>query len=138
MPRALLACCLLLGACAGPLPEPDPQRAWVDIYTTPGNVLLAERLDQLPVKDGRYYQLTPGAHQLQLRLQFELPGGNGLDHSGGGSQRTCLFGLDYAGFQAGQHYRVNAGQQGYRGWVRLYDAQRQLLARGRELRCGAL
>jgi hypothetical protein len=138
MSRTLLLCCLLLGACAGPLPEPDPLQAWVDVLGAPDNVLLAERLDRLPVKDGRYYQLPPGPHQLQLRLQFALPGANGLDHSGAGSLRTCLFNLDYGHFQAGQRYTVNAGQQGYRGWVRLYDAQRQLLAHGRQLRCGAL
>ena len=138
MTRALLACCLLLGACAGPLPERDSQQAWVEIYTEPGNVLLAERRDRLPVNDGRYYQLTPGAHSLQLRLQFDLPGGSGLNQSGGGSQRTCLFGLDYAKFQAGQSYRIAGGQRGYRGWVRLYDSQHQVLARGREVHCGAL
>lgn len=136
MARTLLAGCLLLTACAGPLPERDSQRAWVDLYTAPGNVLMADRLDRLPVRDGRYYQLTPGPHQLQLRLQYERPSGNGREQPGGGELRTCLFSLDYADFQAGQHYRINAGQQGYRSWVRLYDAQRQLLARGRELRCG--
>ena len=135
---ALVIGCLWLGACAGPLPERDPRLAWVDLYTTPGNVLLAERLDRRSVNDGRYYQLTPGAHSLQLRLQFDLPGGNGLNQTGGGSQRTCLFDLDYADFQGGQTYRVEAGQQGYRGWVRLYDSQRQVLSRGREARCGAL
>lgn len=138
MPRILLISCLLLSACAGPLPERNPQQAWVELYTSPGNSLLAERLDRLSVTDGRYYQLTPGPHQLQLRLQFELPGGNGLHHSGGGGQRTCLFNLDYDSFKAGHSYRVSAGQKGYRGWVRLYDDQRQVLARGRELRCGAL
>lgn len=138
MSRVLLAICLLLSACAGPLPTPDQQLAWVDLYSAPGNLLSANRLDRLPVNDGRYYQLTPGPHQLQVRLQFELPGGNGREQFGGGEQRTCLFSLDYADFQAGQHYRINAGQQGYRGWVRLYDAQRQVLARGRQLRCGAL
>jgi hypothetical protein len=138
MSRRFLVVCLLLAGCAGPLPERDPQQAWVDLYTTPGNLLSANRLDRLPVKDGRYYQLAPGPHQLQLRLQFELPGGNGSEQMGGGELRTCLFSIDYANFQAGQNYRINAGQQGYRGWVRLYDAQRQVLARGRQLRCGAL
>lgn len=138
MSRALLLCCLLLSACAGPLPVPDPRQAWVEVLGAPDNVLLAERLDRLPVKDGRYYQLQPGPHQLQLRLQFALPGGNGPERFGDGSLRTCLFNLDYGHFQAGQRYRVKAGQQGYRGWVRLYDSQRQLLAHGRQLRCGAL
>jgi hypothetical protein len=137
MSRALLLCCLLLSACAGPLPERDPLQAWVDVPGAPDNVLLAERLDRLTVKDGRYYQLQPGPHQLQLRLQFALPGGNGRERLGE-TLRTCLFNLDYGHFQAGQRYRVRAGQQGYRGWVRLYDAQGQLLARGRQSRCGAL
>jgi hypothetical protein len=138
MSRALLLCCLFLAACAGPIAVPDPRQAWVDVSSAPGNVLLAERLDRLSVKDGRYYQLQPGPHQLQLRLQFALPGGNGREHFGDDTLRTCLFNLDYGHFQAGQRYRIRAGQQGYRGWVRLYDAQGQLLVRGRQSRCGAL
>ncbi|KEF90307.1 hypothetical protein RLJV_24020 [Pseudomonas aeruginosa] len=36
---------LLLAGCAGPLPQPDPQMAWVELRSAPANTLLAERLD---------------------------------------------------------------------------------------------
>lgn len=136
MSRALLASCLLLAACAGPLPEPDPRLAWVDLYTPAGNTLQAERLDRHPVNDGRYYQVTAGPHQLQLGLQFARPSGNRREQFGDETTLTCQFTLDYANFQAGQRYRIKAGQQGYRGWVRLYDAQGRLIARGQQSRCG--
>lgn len=136
MPRACLSICLLLlSACAGPLPRANPELAWVTLHGAPGDSLLAERRDGVAVTDGRYFQLTPGHHVLQLRLQFELPGGgfNGLSEP---QTRSCMFAISYAGFAAGQRYLLKAGQHGYRGWVRLYDAQHQLLARGKQLRCG--
>jgi hypothetical protein len=125
----------LLSACAGPLPSADPQQAWVAVQGAPGDSLLAARQDGLAVNDGRYYQLTPGAHELQLRLQFELPSGGagGLREP---QTRSCLFSIRYAEFAAGQVYRIKGGQQGYRPWVRLYGPQQQVLARGRQLRCG--
>jgi hypothetical protein len=133
----LLPSLLLLSACAGPLPSADPQQAWVAVHGVPGVTLMAARLDDIAVNDGRYFQLSPGAHTLQVRLQFELPGGgaNGLSEP---QTRSCLFALSYAQFAAGQSYRLKGGQQGYRGWVRLYDRQQQVLARGKQVRCGAV
>ncbi len=32
---------LLLAGCAGPLPQPDPQMAWVELRSAPANTLLA-------------------------------------------------------------------------------------------------
>ena len=77
----LLALLMLLGACAGPLPAVDPQQAWIELSSVPGNVLMADRLDGRPVNDGRYFQVSPGAHELQVRLQFEVPSGghDGMD-----------------------------------------------------------
>jgi hypothetical protein len=126
---------VLLSACAGPLPRADPLQAWVAVQGAPGDSLMAARLDGLAVNDGRYFQLTPGAHTLQVRLQFELPGGgmNGLSES---QTRSCIFAISYAHFAAAQPYRLKGGKQGYRGWVRLYDQQQRVLARGKELRCG--
>jgi hypothetical protein len=134
-PILLLPSLLLLSACAGPLPSADPQQAWVTVQGAPGVSLMATRLNGLAVKDGRYFQLSPGPHTLQVRLQFELPGGgaNGLSEP---QTRSCLFALSYGHFAAGQSYRLRGGQQGYRGWVRLYDPQQQVLARGKQLRCG--
>ena len=38
-------------------------------------MLMADRLDGRPVNDGRYFQISPGAHELQVRLQFDVPSG---------------------------------------------------------------
>jgi hypothetical protein len=136
-PILLLPSLLLLSACAGPLPSADPQQAWVTLHGAPGVSLMATRLNDRAVNDGRYFQLSPGAHTLQVRLQFELPGGgvHGLSEP---QTRRCLFALHYAHFAAGQSYRLKGGQQGYRGWVRLYDSQQQVVARGKQLRCGGV
>ena len=134
MRRLLLLACLLLAACAGPLPPKDANMAWVDMRTTGSNVLMADRLDGQRVNDGRYYQLTPGAHELLLRFQFEASRGAGL----GGSEsltQTCMMRIRYEHFQAGQSYRVEARQVAMRGYGILYDAQRNVLARGKNLRC---
>lgn len=68
---------LLLAGCAGPLPQPDPQMAWVELRSAPANTLLAERLDGERLSDGRYFQVTPGRHVLEVRFQYELYGGSG-------------------------------------------------------------
>lgn len=63
-PMMLLAISTL-GACASPLPPVDNKQAWVDLYTiTPGKVVMAERLDGKRLTDGRFFQVTPGAHEL--------------------------------------------------------------------------
>jgi len=132
----LLCLSVLLAACAGPLPSRDPQQAWVSLSTLPGQWLMADQLDSRSVNDGRYFQLRPGAHQLQVRLQFEVPSGRGGDGLASTHTRTCLLRLDYPAFVAGQGYVIKGGQQGYRPWARLYDEQRQVLARAKVRRCG--
>ncbi len=127
---------LLTSACAGPLPVVDPQQAWIDMATMPGNVLMADRLDNHPVNDGRYFQVSPGAHELQVRLQFDVPSG-GRDGRVETQTRTCRLQLRFPAFVAGQRYVLKAGQQGYQPWARLYDSQQQVLVRGKTLRCGS-
>ena len=70
----LLLSLLTLGACASPLPQPDAGKAWVDLYATAGYTLMAHRLDDQRWPDGRYFQVAPGAHQLDVRFQFEQAG----------------------------------------------------------------
>ena len=73
----LLASLLMLGACASPLPAVDPNMAWVDLKGEGIDLLMAERLDRKRVNDGRYFQVTPGAHELEMRFSFEISGGGG-------------------------------------------------------------
>ena len=140
MPR-ILACSLLLllSACNKTLPAADPDKAWVGLYTIAGNQLSANALDGRDWPEGRYFEVAPGPHRLQVRLQFDISGGGGggREHAGGGGTRTCILALEYANFEAGKNYRLKAGTHSRRGWLRLYDNQNRVLSRGKQLRCGA-
>jgi hypothetical protein len=136
--RTLLALMLLasLTACAGKLPEPDPRMAWVDIRHDPSDVLMANRLDGKRWNDGRYYQVLPGKHELELRYQFEVGGGGGFMNTEP-TILTCYMELHYDNFQAGQRYRVEARNAANQPMAWLYDGQRNVLARHEIFpRCG--
>ena len=136
--RTLLALMLLasLTACAGKLPEPDPRMAWVDIRHDPSDVLMANRLDGKRWNDGRYYQVLPGKHELELRYRFEVGGGGGFMNTEP-TILTCYMELHYDNFQAGQRYRVEARSAANQPMAWLYDGQRNVLARHETFpRCG--
>jgi len=130
----LLLPLLTLGACASPLPPADPQQAWVELYANAGYTLMAHRQDDQRTRDGRYFQVTPGAHELEVRFQFEVTRG-GSDFSSEPIQMTCHLRFRYDGFAAGQRYRIEARPMQFkaRGW--LYGEGRQVLARADVLRC---
>lgn len=132
----LITALLGLGGCAW-LPPHDPSQAWVDLYTRSPNELLAVAVDDKSLDDSRFFQVSPGAHQLMAQLRFNVTASN----VGGGSEplpRDCRLILEYGHFRAGQRYRLEAGNIGFRAWSKLYDAQNRVLARGREGRCAAL
>lgn len=121
----------LLSACAGPLPAHDPQLAWVDLYTQPANTLLAERLDKQVLRDGRFFQVPPGKHELEVRYQYEIPGGDGggLAMSDNTTQITCRVWLTYDNFAPGQRYRLEVRPQLRKALALLTDANGQLVAK---------
>lgn len=125
---------LLLGACAAPLPARDAAMAWVDLYASASDVLMAEKLDGKRLNDGRYFQMVPGDHELIARFQFDVPGGG--SQMAEPVQRTCEIRVRYAGFTAGQRYRLEARPLAMSAQAWLYDEQRNVLARGKVLRCG--
>lgn len=133
---ALFTAVLALSACASPVPPADPNQAWVELRSNAGSLLMADRLDGQRLSDGRYFQLAPGAHELQARLQFEVNGGGGLDGAYEPRQVTCDIRLRYDNFVAGQRYRLEARPLQMKAQAWLYDAQRTVLARGKILRCG--
>ncbi|MBS7662765.1 hypothetical protein I0D00_12550 [Pseudomonas lalucatii] len=134
---ALIASLSLLGACASPLPPHDPGLAWVELYTPASDLLMADELDGKRLDDGRYFQVSPGSHELISRFLFEVPGGgSGSDMMSEPIQRTCEIRVRYADFAAGQRYRLEARSIMYNAQAWLYDDQRNVLARGRVLRCG--
>jgi len=133
---ALILGASLLGACASPLPARDPAQAWVALHASAGTLLMADRLDGQRLNDGRYFQMAPGAHELQARFQFEVSSGGGLDGVYEPRQISCEIRLRYADFVAGQHYRLEARPLVMKAQAWLYDGQRNLLARAQVLRCG--
>ncbi|MBV2132481.1 hypothetical protein KRX52_06645 [Pseudomonas sp. MAP12] len=129
----LLAVLALLGACAGPLPQPDPQQAWIEFRTEPGELLMAEKLDGKRLDDGRYFQVSPGAHRLLATYRFEVQVGPimTLDPV----QMLCYLRLDYAGFVAGQRYRLEAHHWLFQTESWLSDATGKRMADGQEWHC---
>lgn len=132
MRATLLSLCLLILPGCALLGGPDAERAWVDLQSAAANRLLAMELDGSPWTK-RYFQLDPGAHQLAVRYHFAVnPRDIGADIA---HRRDCRLTLDYHGFVPGQRYRLQAGQNGFRPWVRLYDPYDRLVARGTEQGC---
>ncbi|MDG9852336.1 DUF2057 domain-containing protein [Pseudomonas nitroreducens] len=119
----------LLAGCASPLPAHDPQLAWIDLYTAAGRTLMAERLDGKSVNDGRYYQVTPGRHELLVRFQYEIPSGGGMGAMSDPSELTCRVKVTYDDFAAGQRYRLELRPQLRSALALLTDASGQLVAK---------
>ena len=130
---------IFLSACAStPIPPADPQQAWVDFATpTPGaKLVMAQRLDGKNLNDGRYFQVPPGNHELMVRFDFEVFAGGGLGSGLSQPQdRTCFITVQYDQFEAGQRYRLEGRSLGFTPNIRLYNAQRQLLAEERSVNC---
>lgn len=138
--RQLLLClaALLISACTStPVPPADPQQAWVDFTTpTPGaKMVMAQRLDGKNLDDGRYFQVPPGAHELMVRFDFEVPSGGGLGGLSSMQYRTCFMTLQYDRFQAGQRYVLEGRSLAFTPNIRLYDSARRLLTQERSVNC---
>lgn len=135
-PALLLCLPVLLSGCSLLMPRHDPDQAWIELHEREDGRLEAVRVDGKDLDDDRYFQIPPGRHELQVRLRFEVDATNvGADQA---LPRTCLLTLDYAGFTAGQRYRLKAGSRGFRPWAQLQDERGEDLAQAREGRCGAV
>ncbi|MBU0806535.1 MAG: hypothetical protein KKD30_00995 [Gammaproteobacteria bacterium] len=132
----LLSSVLVLSACASPVPSPDPSQAWVELRSNAGTLLMADRLDGQRLNDGRYFQVPTGAHELRARFQFEVSSGGGQDGLSEPRQVTCEIRIRHDNFVAGQRYRLEARPMQMKAQAWLYDTQRNVLARGKVLRCG--
>ena len=135
--RLVLLLCLLssLSGCAQLWPRHDPALAWIDLLPAAGQQLGFSQVDGHDLEDADYVQLSPEHHELQVRLHFEVAPGN-VGGSAAALPRTCLLNLDYAGFSAGQRYRLETGSRGFRPWAKLRDQHGYTLATAREGRCG--
>lgn len=130
----LLAACLLNACTSTPIPPADPTMAWVDLETQTGKLVMAERLDDKRQADGRYFQVTPGSHELMVRFDFEVfVGGMGMFSDP--QERLCYVTVDYDNFQPGQRYRLQARSLGFNAYARLYDATGKVVAEERLVNC---
>lgn len=133
-PTLLLLMVLGLTGCAGPLPAPDPGMAWVELTAQPSDIFMSDQLDGERTADGRYFQVSPGAHELEARYEFEISGG-GLGDFGETRYLRCTMVVNYDDFQAGRRYLFQARSLGFtpQGW--LYDEDRNILARAEAEHC---
>ena len=126
--------CLLCACASTPLPAADPAKAWVDLETQTGKLVMAERLDNQRLNDGRYFQVTPGSHELMVRFDFEVfVGGMGMFSDP--QERLCYVTLNYDNFQPGQRYRLQARSLGFNAYARLYNAEGKVLTEERLVNC---
>ncbi|MCF5701421.1 hypothetical protein [Pseudomonas syringae] len=132
----LLLVASLVAGCQTPLPLVDPQMAWVDFSTpTPGGkVLMAERLDKQRLNDGRFFQVTPGSHELRVRFDFEVFGGGG-SLMNGPVERLCYMYIRYDHFEAGQRYTLEGRSLAFTPSARLYNAKREIVAEDYDYNC---
>lgn len=123
-----------LAACTStPIPPVDPQKAWVDMFTTTGKLVMAESVDDQKLNDGRYFQVTPGAHELEVRFDYEIYAGGGMISDP--FDRTCYLTIRYDGFKAGERYRIEGRAIAMQASARLYDSNRQIVAEDRQIHC---
>lgn len=130
----LLLGCATLAACSStPIPPVDPAKAWVDMFTTTGRLVMAQSLDGHQLNDGRYFQITPGSHELEVRFDYEIYAGGGMISDP--FDRTCYLTLRYDDFKAGQRYRLEGRAIAMQASARLYDSDRQIVAEDRAIHC---
>lgn len=122
-----------LTGCAAPLPSSNPTMAWVDLSTTTGKLVMAEALDKQRLRDGRFFQVTPGNHELMVRFDFEVPSSGGFNNDP--QERLCYVTVNYDRFEAGQRYRLEAIAYQFKASAKLYNAQGKVIAEDRMVNC---
>lgn len=132
----LLLAASVVAGCSSPMPAVNPQMAWVDFSTPFPNdkLLMAERLDNVRSRDGRFFQVTPGSHELTVRFDFEVPGGSS-DLFDGGTERLCYMIIKYDHFEAGQRYLLEARSMAFTPEARLFNAKREIVAEAMQINC---
>lgn len=124
---------MLLSACST-LPAPDPNQAWVELAPQDETSLHAVQVDERDWVDSRYFEVTPGSHELTVRYQFPVTPSN-IGPVNEPLWRDCQLNLTFKDFSAGQRYQLQAGSIGFRPWIKLYDHQQKLLGQGLPAGC---
>jgi len=123
----ILGLTALLSACAGSLPKPDPHDAWVGLQEEARNSMLAEKLDGQPLRDGRYFQVPPGKHSLQVMVY--------ASNSVYVDDRTCHASLTYPRFKPDEHYQLQESSLGVAMHVDLVNDHGKHVARTEHFDC---
>ncbi|SEQ31671.1 hypothetical protein SAMN03159444_01493 [Pseudomonas sp. NFACC02] len=123
----MLGLVAVLSACAGPMPKADPTEAWIGLQEEPDGVLMAEDLDGKRLEDGRYFEVKPGAHKLDVDLIVEGTGDNG--------QVNCEAGIRFNQFQAGEHYKLVESSLGQEYRVKLEDSNGHQIGHSKDFTC---
>lgn len=129
-----VAAVLLLGACASSIPAPEAGDARIEMKPRPGELLMAERLDGKRLSDGRYFEVKPGAHHLQISYRYQLSSDQLATRDR--RDRVCYIELDYDNFRAGQDYQLVATDSDMQAKVWLIDAKGKRVAEGHGATCG--
>ena len=124
-----------LAGCAGPLPAVDPQQAWVDMRTMTGKLVMADKVDGQTTDDGRYFQISPGPHKLQVRYDYEIRYGGFTAIGSEYTELTCFVEVKYDHFVAGQRYMIEVRSLTNDVTAELLDAQRKVLANESNVTC---
>lgn len=124
-----------LAGCAGPLPAVDPQQAWVDMRTMTGKLVMADKVDGQTTYDGRYFQVSPGSHKLQVRYDYEVRYGGFTAMGNEYTELTCFVEMKYDHFAAGQRYMIEVRSLTNDVTAQLLDAQRKVLAEESSVTC---
>lgn len=123
----VLSLIALLSACAGPMPKADPSEAWIGLQEEPSGVLMAEDLDGKRLNDGRYFDVRPGAHKLDVDLIVERNGDDG--------QMNCEAGISFDQFKAGERYTLVESSLGEEYRVKLEDFHGHQIGRSKDFSC---
>ena len=91
------------------------------------NDLMAERVDGKRVDDGRYFEVTPGDHRLDVTL-FE-------DEPGDDNQQDCQGRIEYKHFKAGEHYTLVESSLGTTVRASLEDGHGKEIAATQDFNC---
>ncbi|MGV6396204.1 hypothetical protein ACTUVN_001629 [Pseudomonas caspiana] len=134
-PLLMILALTTLAGCAGPLPAVDPQQAWVDMRTRTGKLVMADKVDGQTTYDGRYFQVSPGNHKLQVRYDYEVRYGGFTAMGNEYTELTCFVEMKYDHFAAGQRYMIEVRSLTIDVTAELLDAQGKVLAEESSVNC---
>lgn len=125
----MLSLVALLSACAGPMPKADPSEAWISLQEEPQGSLLAEDVDGKRLNDGRYFEVAPGAHKLDVTLF--------VDGAGDSNQEDCHARVNFDQFKAGEHYKLVESSLGLEYRASLFDSHGNQVGKTKDFNCMA-